>query len=76
MDGSIVLCSLQCYYQTPLGLAGILAWMMFDYVVFNWYRILFYSLHLRDRISVGSVKYREEHKFIYRVESGRESFVT
>jgi len=51
--------------------------MMFDYVVFNWYGSLFYnSLHLRDRICVGSVKYREEHKFIDRVESGRESFIT
>jgi hypothetical protein len=57
--------------------AGILAWMMFDYVVFNWYLSLFYySRHLRDRIFVGSVQYREEHKFIDRVESGRESFVT
>jgi hypothetical protein len=58
-------------------MAGILAWMVFDYVVFNWYGSLFYySLHLRNRICVGSVKYREGHKFIDRVEGGRESCVT
>jgi len=57
--------------------AGILAWMIFDYIVFNWYKSLFYySPHLRDRICIGCTKYREEHKFIDRVESGRESFVT
>ena len=75
--GTIVQCSVQCYCQMPLGMAEILVWMMFDYVVFNWYWSLFYySRHLRDRICVWSVKYREEHKFIERVESGRESFVT